>query len=320
MLPTHARDGPHIASNLMSDELVFERLSKRTEAAAVDRALMIVYAHLPADVRRQAIAAHTTTDLPPSGVWIARRGPDWLAAIRIEVLPGHSAVVHVPRIALANPVSPLAALLDQVVRHAAASGVLLVQSLLPIDHGDESQALRSAGFCRSAELLQMVCVAPAQCGLSESRLSFEPFDGKRELRLAGLIGQTYQGSLDCAELDDWRSVADVLAGYRAIGRHDPSHWQIARSGTNDVGCLLLAEHAGTGTWELTYMGVVPAKRGRGYGRELLREARRIAFTAGAERLVLSVDAANRPAVEIYLDEHFTVWDRREVYLRRCAAL
>lgn len=56
------------------------------------------------------------------------------------------------------------------------------------------------------------------------------------------------------------------------------------------------------------IGVVPAWRGRGVGRRLLRAAMASASGAGWARLSLSVERANR-ARELYLAEGFRVVDR-----------
>ena len=45
---------------------------------------------------------------------------------------------------------------------------------------------------------------------------------------------------------------------------------------------------------------------------------RLARAAGAQRLILAVDAANEPAIAAYGTAGFSAWDRRSVFMRRFA--
>jgi GNAT superfamily N-acetyltransferase len=106
-----------------------------------------------------------------------------------------------------------------------------------------------------------------------------------------------------------------VAGYYAQGLFDPQRWFIVQRDHRDVGVLLLTAHATGDCWELVYMGIVPEARGAGLGREILRFALWEASQAGAQRLVLAVDQANRPASDMYRREGFQPWDFRTVYAR-----
>jgi GNAT superfamily N-acetyltransferase len=108
---------------------------------------------------------------------------------------------------------------------------------------------------------------------------------------------------------------DVLAGYQATGCFAPERWLIVRSGGQDVGCLLLADHPRDGNWELVYMGLVPLSRGRGWGREIVRYAQWLTAQAKRPRLVVAVDDANHPALQVYAVKGFRAWDRRRVYVK-----
>jgi ribosomal protein S18 acetylase RimI-like enzyme len=64
-----------------------------------------------------------------------------------------------------------------------------------------------------------------------------------------------------------------------------------------------------------YMGLVPAARGHGWGGQIARYAQWLARCADVNRIVLAVDAANKPAVEMYRRSGFETWERRAVYVR-----
>jgi ribosomal protein S18 acetylase RimI-like enzyme len=60
---------------------------------------------------------------------------------------------------------------------------------------------------------------------------------------------------------------------------------------------------------LTFAGVVPDRRGRGFGRALVAAACELAPT-----LFLIVDVRNRPAVQLYRSAGFGIVGSREVFL------
>ncbi len=132
--------------------------------------------------------------------------------------------------------------------------------------------------------------------------------------LGDLVELSYQETLDCPALNGVRSTADVLAGYRAIGRYHPELWSIAYHGDRPVGCLILAEHPAANQCELVYMGVVTASRGQGFGLQMIAEAQRRTGALARAQLVLAVDLANTPALALYHRAGFWVWDQRDVYV------
>jgi ribosomal protein S18 acetylase RimI-like enzyme len=112
-----------------------------------------------------------------------------------------------------------------------------------------------------------------------------------------------------------RRIDDVLQGYRATGHFDPERWLMVRHQGEPIGCLILTAYPEHSTWELIYMGILPAARGRGWGVEIVRHALWLARRAAPKRLVLAVDAANEPALRMYAAAGFQAWDRRSVFVR-----
>jgi ribosomal protein S18 acetylase RimI-like enzyme len=146
-------------------------------------------------------------------------------------------------------------------------------------------------------------------------VTLEPYDRFNHARLLSMVDRTYEGTLDCPRLNGVRDAEDVLATYRTSGQFDPNLWFLVRRQEEDVGCLLLADYPGTPHWELIYVGLAPAARGGGVGRKLVRQALWLASRAGKQRVILSVDAANAPAIGLYASEGFVAWDRRSILLR-----
>ncbi len=288
-------------------------------ATDADRAaaLELVYSHLPAEERAGRIAQATDR---ASGshrtAWTAYRGEKLTAATLVEVLPGKTAIISLPRVSGRQSAEAIRGLLAQVVARLPGQNVRLAQVFLPIEDSGEEELLVDGGFHRAANLLYLL----SPCGkfpvvMPEEDCEFLPYSASLQARLFRIVEHTYAGSFDCPSIDRVRSVEDVMDGYRAAGVFDPARWLIVRRDGSDVGCLLLADDAASNQWELTYMGVIPAARGQGIGRAIVRHAQCLAARAGRQRLVLAVDANNEPAIAIYAAANFIEWDARRLFLR-----
>jgi len=300
----------------MSDTPPLAPPVERALPAERTQALELIFAHLPpVDRQRYVLEYEKVSDVTHDGVWIARRGSKISAAALVQSQPGRTAVLHVPQ---GNVNAELGDLLTALSAQLCSAGVRLMQTLLSAEVGGETESLRQAGFSYAANLMYLVSTRqgfPTRCPAGE--LEYSSYVPQDKQRLAGIVERTYVGSLDCPQLEALRDVDDVLSGYQAVGRFDPSRWLVACHAGVDVGCVLLAEHEGTGQWELTYLGVVPEARSQGFGLELVRHAQWLALQGGCERIVLAVDGNNRPALDVYAAAKFVAWDERRVYLRVC---
>ena len=158
--------------------------------------------------------------------------------------------------------------------------------------------LECSGFQHAADLLDLVSLKKfvSRCCAPNSSISLERYEGPQKERLVRLVERTYQDTLDCPTLNGVRSIADVVEGYRSIGRRCVGlAGRSLPDKSQDVGCLLLAEHPAHSNLEVVYVGVTPEHRGHGFGVALTRDAQWIARERGLDRVVLAVDAANSPA-------------------------
>lgn len=293
--------------------------------------LQLVFRNLPPDVGRRQIDAmleqFAAEPESASGLVDARLGDALVAAILIQLQPGRVASLFPPQAAgdaiagegihvLVQSGLTLPRLLTAATEVAVRANTRMIQALLPTDSGSDAQRLLAAGFDHVADLLYLVSPAssfPSTC--PDDVLQYEPFSPAATERFAATVERTYVGTRDCPRLNGVRPIGEVLEGYRAVGRFDPSNWRLVRHGGNDVGCLLLADHAPHKLWEIVYMGIIPEARGNGLGLAITRHAQWLAGKAGAERLVLAVDAANEPAIKGYAAAGFAGWDRRSVFLK-----
>jgi len=276
--------------------------------ALVESALAVVLSEL-APTERQALALTA----PGESLVVALRDGALVDAAWGQPQPGSTAVLWPPQqLETSGPVV-VQRLIAAAARALDAFGIRMTQALLPSPAAPIIPALEAAGFAHLVDLEYLSWEAAPV--LPPTTLQFEPFQESQAERLAPLVEATYAETMDCPAMNGMRPMCDVLAGYRGTGRYRPENWQFARAGDEDVGVLLLAEHAAAKYWELMYMGLVPSVRGRSWGGEIVRQAQRMALDAGAQRLLLAVDAANAPALAMYRQAGFAPWDRRTVYVR-----
>ena len=284
------------------------------------RALWLALSSLPA-VERTAnlnatLAAAKAGRASLADLWEARRGPQLVGAVWGCAMPGRQAVVWPARIVDGEPESTAAALHERLETALAAREVRMCQSLISERTGVDVVRLVAAGFQHVADLQYLVCTAedfPNEP--PRDALTFECFSESAGARLTQLVAETYCDTLDCPRLNDVRDMDDVLAGYRQTGAFAPERWLIVRHAERDVGCLLLADHPHDDQWELVYMGIVPAARGRGYGLQITRHALWLTQRAGRQRLILAVDAANEPALAMYAAAGLRLWNLRSAFVK-----
>jgi ribosomal protein S18 acetylase RimI-like enzyme len=252
--------------------------------------------------------------LPLEGVIEARQGNRLIGAVVCQVQSGRTAVVWPPRVVAGTPAGMGSRLLNEVVHGLSGKNVRLASALLTKEDPRDEEVFLAAGFAHLTDLLYLVStIEEFPFSGPSTPLDFEPYRPEIHSRLASIVQATYVGSLDCPQLDGVRDVNDVLAGYRDTGEFSPERWLVVRHEGRDVGCLLLADHPQEDTWELVYMGLIAAVRGRGWGKWLVRQAQWLTRQAGRSRLVVAVDAANGPAIELYGASGFRGWDQRRVY-------
>jgi ribosomal protein S18 acetylase RimI-like enzyme len=283
-------------------------------------ALELAFREVPAEKRAphvaRLLAAAGRGELELDLLLVAVRGPDLLGAVWGQVQPGRVASLWPAVVSRDEATDCADALVADAVRRLSESGARIAQVLLAGDTRDQMARLRRNGFTYMADLLYMSSAQERFPALvPPGPLAFDSFAASDTERLGAIIERTYEGTLDCPQLNGVRALDDVLAGYRACGVFDPTRWFIVRRDERDIGCLLLTDHPEEDHWEIVYAGLAPAERGRGFGLAMVRHAQALTCRAGRARLMLAVDAANAPAVATYEAAGLIVWDRRIAMLR-----
>ncbi|MDA8745356.1 GNAT family N-acetyltransferase [Rubripirellula amarantea] len=132
-------------------------------------------------------------------------------------------------------------------------------------------------------------------------------DAKSLERFVNIVEQTYVDTLDCPQLNQFRSAAQTISGYQTSTAYDPSRWfEIVDADDSAIGAVILATHSEKAS-ELVYMALIPSARGKGLGHEVMQrviEEIQIRLSPSEQnitipQLVLAVDEKNVPAKRIY---------------------
>jgi ribosomal protein S18 acetylase RimI-like enzyme len=146
-------------------------------------------------------------------------------------------------------------------------------------------------------------------------LSYEPYNPDQPVAFEKTLQATYEGSLDCPEVNGLRTIAEVIAGHQSQGKYEPANWWLVRRGGEPVGVVVQIDHLLSEEREVGYLGVIPTVRGYGIAGAIMERILRTARAARMARVILGVDARNRPALNLYSRWGFEEVDRQRVFLR-----
>jgi mycothiol synthase len=280
-------------------------------------ALELAYQHMPTAMRHarvvQMLHMLDTGELDPAGIWIARQRHAITGVQICWALHGCSFLFWLPEIRDAR--ADKDALVQAALAWCRAQGGKLAQSIMPPADAGRAEPLLRQGFKRVTQLLYLehnLQTLPAE---ATDGLGFAPFDGATEGVFRETLTRTYEGTLDCPELNGVRTIDEILAGYRAARAGRSGFWSLVRMRGAPAGVLILTELLEEGAWDLSYIGVVPEHRRHGVGRAATCHGLRIAHAAGAAQMVIAVDVRNDPARRLYASLGFVEADVRDVYLQ-----
>ena len=267
-------------------------------------ALRLLFPHA-ADVPRAAIDT--------AGLLVSRDANGLVVgAAMVQAIPGALGIASPPRAASAEAADALALAVYDWLR---SRGVKVCQVFAPADDIPAMAALERNGFRHLTQLVSMhrgVDAEPPQ-GMLAFAADAPPFaEPFRAVLLA-----TYEDTRDCPELNGSRTPDELFASF--VDPVPGGAWYLASHEGAPVGVVMLATGAKPDAVELTYVGVAPSVRRRGFGRELVAFALAAAARTRAAALTVAVDARNEPALRLYRRYGFIETDRREVWLAQFPA-
>jgi len=293
--------------------------------AELEITLQVAFQHLSPsefDLRVGAILQqYQLGQIDLNGIFQARHKGMLVGAMYAQCRPDGAVMLWVPTMAKGLPLEPMFESLAQFCRSQNAFAAV---ALADRDQPFDEQALCSVGQFRFlSDLIHLATEISTDESTDEPyRLQFVPLTDYSEDvadRLALLVKNTYDNSLDFPELMQIAPVEHVLKGYQTGALFRPELWFLIQKEGADIGVLLLTD-ASPEQFELTYMGLLESARRQGFSREIVRFAKEI--TSREKRLLLltSVDEKNVPACQSYLSHGFKAWERKKVYARFFSAM
>jgi GNAT superfamily N-acetyltransferase len=234
-------------------------------------------------------------------IWIAEERGRVLWALLPITSPGRTMLMFTPgRIPSYTTPQVACVLLDHVCAHSRDQGMHLAQFLLDPADSSVRQLYVDCGFEVLAELIYLhrPLNGEVQSALPQG-FEISNYSTLTHPQFAAAILRSYEGSLDCPNLNGRRQIEDVIEGHKATGTFDPNLWHLITESGDPRGVLILSAAAHTESLELVYLGLVPEARHRGLGDALMRIALGSGERAQKSELSLAVDSHNAPALRLY---------------------
>lgn len=304
-----------------SEQFEIGRASPRHQGAALWLATGGRSRHVNRGRVTALLAAEKEGKISLDGLLSATNNNRVVAATWCLNQPGKIATIWGPGLISGIPDTLADELVTRSVRYAQQSGSHLVQSLVGAENPAAGEHLTRMGF-RAITLLDQLHAFLDDLNVPPptDRLSFIPCEDFRRSSFEKLVANTYDGSLDCPEVDGLRQISDVLAGYYATSSQNTAHWYTIKQGGDTVGVTILAHHTANHQLELIYFGLLPTFRRQGLGREILCFVIQQAKRLGCQSILTGVDQRNTPAMVLYHQFGFGLSDSKELYLKPLASL
>ena len=173
------------------------------------------------------------------------------------------------------------------------------------------EAAAAAGLDEPVERLRLAWTPASPLPPRSTRLTFHEGDDAAFLDAFAAIAQ---GSLDqltvrnLAQMGAQDQARDDLAFYASLpGRRD--YWRLARDAGGDLVGMVVPSRSATSA-SVSYLGVLPGQRGRGYVDDLLAEITHVHAADGAPQITADTDTTNTPMVAAFARAGYRVTQRR----------
>jgi GNAT superfamily N-acetyltransferase len=231
-------------------------------------------------------------------------------------LPGRTALLLLPPGPGADrDAARLAHCVQQLLDDLPLAEQHYVQALVNPLHAWQDELLTRLGFSRLARLSYRNRDASFPW-LEPPGGQWRAYAPASEREFAAVIEETYVDSRDCPGLLGSRPMSDVLASHRASGRFDPQLWELLIEDGRPAGVILVSRVFSGSDTEVVYMGVCPAFRRRGVGRQLLARGLHLSRCVGARNVTLVLDASNDAAAHLYARLGFVEFAQRAAWWKR----
>lgn len=295
--------------------LLIRSLTPDWDSSALRRLGEILFRTSPLPKRTRQIDTFVdliqTGQLKRDNILLAFQYDLLVGAILAETMPGASGNLWLPQVIVSQSILVIEdALIREALRRFRLDGVKSVQAFLSAEELPVVNPLPRHGF----RPLTRVWTMGRGVGSSEFvpfTVEFQPANLPRRSTFLDTLIRTYDGSLDCPELNEARTPDEIRDGFLSSAT-DLDLWWLLRSQEEDAGVLILTRDGDR--CEINYLGVVPQFRRGGIATQAVRFALRQAEEKNATELTLLVDSRNQPAIELYRRHGFGIRGSRDVFL------
>jgi mycothiol synthase len=276
-------------------------------------ALELALARTPAEQRparvRHCLHLLEAGELDPRGIWIARHDQEIVGVQVCVPLGGAVCLFWLP----SGADRDADALVQAGLAWCRSNRCKFAQAAVAAADWPRARSLLQQGF-RHVTRMHLLRHDLGDLLDEPAGLRYEAYRPSLADTFAATLERTYEGTLDCPELNGKRTIAEILAGHRGQGTFHPECWWLVKDGAGPIGVLLLTEMSDGLTWDLMYLGVVPEARRRGHGRAMALHGLHSLCDQPVTHLTLSVDGRNGPARQLYEALGFIEMETNEVLL------
>jgi len=180
-----------------------------------------------------------------------------------------------------------------------------------------AEELEDAGFEYVSDILTLIAdeiTFPMEAASGRLSFTIRPDDAAFE-EMVPLFERTFEKTNDFPQLVGVVPAAEVLRSYQSGAGYRSDLWFFVQVDSENVGCLILADHPEFEQLELLYLGVLPEHRGKKYAYSLAQHAQRTARQLGRRMVTVAVDSKNQAAIRVYSRCGFRLWNKKSLYLR-----
>jgi len=201
----------------------------------------------------------------------AREADRVIGVMGVIPQPGGAGLVFPPEIEdVEEPEDVERRLIEAALIRLHRAGSAFAQLVLPPAEQGHAAAFERCGFVHVTDGLMLKRDLRSSLTQADPRLTARECDQIVEAELLiPLIARINRGSLDCPELEAWRTPKQLLEGHVAATKDAHSHWTVYSVDRSEVGLSIATAGHDDNAWELQFFGVVPEFRGSGYGRGIL---------------------------------------------------
>lgn len=262
--------------------------------------------------------------------WKNRKYPEICGAVCTQFRPDGTLLIWSAGIApdfsrnLSQAAGIRKALYEEVDRYAREISAKILILFTENRDSELERELEELKFENLTDLLQLVAqenVFPMECG--RNSLRFIPYSGemlrigeeKAFCEMVNLLESTYENTRDFPRLTGIVPTESILNGYKSEGEYRPDLWFFVRCEEKNIGSLILTDRIVEHQLNLTYMGIVPEERRKGFGPQIVQFVLWKARQLRRNWVLVSVDAKNPGAFRSYQKNGFQIWNRKTLFVR-----